>query len=214
MALKVFSNVKQIISGQVPNASNLAQGELAFGKITEDQKYHLYANSGGAIVDLVQEGIKGAVTLEDVLTAGNESSKSFTLKVESDYLDTISISPSNVTLKSTEGGYDLSTEIYPGTIDVINRDNEESLPVRISCQHGFIDQGYSVLSANPDRSLMLDEQKTVRDKIDVYSKAEVDALLQALQTQFNEHLSNAKAHPDMDVSDAVVSSASEAGFQQ
>ena len=208
MALKVFSNVKQIISGQVPNASNLAQGELAFGKITEDQKYHLYANSGGAIVDLVQEGIKGAVTLDDVLTAGGSSKKQIFLEEAPG--EGLTLSGQMIHLSNEISEY---LDIKPGCIKLTQ--GESQVLAEIS-DEGFTDHSFKILSANPDssRNLTAEEQVTVRNRANVYSKAEVDALIQALQTQFNEHLSNAKAHPDMDVSDAVASSASEAGFQQ
>lgn len=212
MALKVSSNVKQIISGQVPNASNLAQGEMAFGKITADEKYHLYANSGGAIVDLVQEGIKGAVTLDDVLTAGNSSEKNISIGtiVPSD--------PASATAVLTAGTLTLTDVencrafLSP---EVIRLTQGSNVTLEMGT-YGFTDYSYKILSANPSssRNLTAEEQVTVRNRVNVYSKAEIDALIQALQTQFNEHLSNAKAHPDMDVSDAVASSASEAGFQQ
>lgn len=207
MALKVFSNVKQIISGQVPNASNLAQGELAFGKITEDQKYHLYANSGGAIVDLVQEGIKGAVTLNDVLTAGNSSEKSISLNSKAPGTGT------ELTGNGISIADDVGNSLHLDSDGILQSGMQS---IAMSSNEGFVDNSFKVLSANPDssRNLTAEEQLTIRNRADVYSKAEVNALIQALQTQFNEHLSNAKAHPDMDVSDAVANSVSETGFQQ
>lgn len=207
MSLKVFSNVKQIISGQVPNASSLAQGELAFGKITADQKYHLYANSGGAIVDLVQEGIKGAVTLNDVLTAGNSSEKSISLNSKASGTGT------ELTGNGISIADDVGNSLHLDSDGILQSGMQS---IAMSSNEGFVDNSFKVLSANPDssRNLTAEEQLTIRNRADVYSKAEVNALIQALQTQFNEHLSNAKAHPDMDVSDAVANSVSETGFQQ
>lgn len=207
MSLKVFSNVKQIISGQVPNASNLAQGELAFGKITADQKYHLYANSGGAIVDLVQEGIKGAVTLNDVLTAGNSSEKSISLNSKASGTGT------ELTGNGISIADDVGNSLHLDSDGILQSGMQS---IAMSSNEGFVDNSFKVLSANPDssRNLTAEEQLTIRNRADVYSKAEVNALVQALQTQFNEHLSNAKAHPDMDVSDAVANSVSETDFQQ
>ena len=47
--MEIKSNVKLIVSGNVPTTSDLAVGELAFGIINSDGKVHLYCNPGDSI---------------------------------------------------------------------------------------------------------------------------------------------------------------------
>ena len=58
--MNISGKVRLITSGNVPTTDNLRVGELAFGKITDDGKVHLYGNPGngtaeGTIVELAIE---------------------------------------------------------------------------------------------------------------------------------------------------------------
>lgn len=208
MALKLFSNVKQITSGQIPSASNLDPGEMAFGRISTDNKYHLYANSEGAIVDLVQEGLKDAVSLDDVLKAGNISDQNLLIGSQNKSILRLFNKGINVDDSREDNHLYLHTEsvqLCKGSTPVVSMTSSE----------GFVDNSHKVLSANPDssRNLSTEEQKTVRDRADVYSKAEVDALIKGLKDQLDAHIDNITAHPDMNVTDADASVAAINKFQ-
>lgn len=189
MTLKVTSNVKQITSGQVPNASTLAPGELAFGLITEDSKYHLYGNNNGTVIDLTPQssGSSAEQTFDEVLTAGNTTGKIAKFVSESS-----------------------SAEVSSIGLAVLGSD---STTVKVTITSGFTDNEHKVLSSNPDtsRDLSATEQETVRTRVDVYSKAEVDALVSSLtaeisklQKQLSDHMVNVDAHTNMNVSDEFI----------
>jgi len=48
----IKSNVRNITSGQIPTVTDLPKGNIAFGYIEEDDRYHIYGNTFGYIEDL------------------------------------------------------------------------------------------------------------------------------------------------------------------
>jgi len=68
--INVISNLKVIRTGSVPTATTLPVGHMAFGKITETGKYHIFGNSDGVIKDYVID-LVGGTDLQDILNNGN-----------------------------------------------------------------------------------------------------------------------------------------------
>lgn len=172
MALQVQSNVKIITSGTIPTVwdgtKGLRVGEMAFGLISSDGKYHIYGNSQGTVVDLVASGggggtpIEGVPTLDAVLTQGNTSTKTIVLGTG---VKTSTYSGENITIADTTTGAEKS--------------------VIVSLAAGFVDNNKPVLSANADRVIAEADKATMRNtlgvygKTEVYSKTEVDNAINA-----------------------------------
>lgn len=157
--IKLVSNVGIITSGVAPTTDNLLPGQAAFGKISTDNKYHLFGNTGeggdkGKVVDIIVDTISSTVhpdTLEQVLTAGNQT----TLDI------TFDASTGNMTIIGHDG--------------ISVSDGSRSLSMKAG--EGFKDGGFSVLSANPNNSIDASEQNQMRSAIKVLSETEVKALV-------------------------------------
>ena len=150
MAIQLMSNVKIVTSGNAPTTENLLVGQAAFGKLTKDGLYHLWGNSDGTIVDLVMSTASGidAFDLQQVLTQGNETTLDIQINGESGAVTLIS----KTGVTATNGTRQLA--MIPAT--------------------GFTDAGQPVLSANPENTIDSSQAKTMRDFLEVYSKAEVN----------------------------------------
>lgn len=189
MALQVESNVKIIKSGNIPIAWNgttgLKEGEMAFGLITADNKYHLYGNSQGTVVDLVEASQSELQALDSVLTQGNESNKSIVLKdatesttttltgyyVETKLDDTHNSHMDDGGVHVTSG---LETAVVSSSsVSLTKEEESSSKKVSMSLTNGFSDNNKPVLSANPDRTIADADKTTMRNAINVYAKTEV-----------------------------------------
>lgn len=155
MAIQLMSNVKIITSGNKPTTTNLLPGQAAFGKLTEDGKYHLFGNTGeggaaGKVVDIVLDTYSAlaAPTLASVLAVGNTST-----------LD--------ILFKETAEGETLVTVGKGGVVAGTTKLTKD----------GFIDNGKVVLSANPNLVVSEADAATMCGFLNVYSKTEVDAKL-------------------------------------
>lgn len=161
MAIQLVSNVKIITTGVAPTTdAQLGLGQMAFGLIDADNKYHIYGNSEGTIIDLILASQGPVPTLQDVLTSGNTSTLSLVLS-DSTAGTTITVAPDLITAAIT--GADARTLTMNPAV-------------------GFKDDGAAVLSANPDNTITVAEATTMRTFLDVYSKAEVDAKIAGVFT--------------------------------
>lgn len=154
MAIQLMSNVKIITSGAKPTTATLLPGQAAFGKLTEDSKYHLFGNTGegggaGKVVDIVLDTYSAldAATLETVLTSGN------TTKL-------------NIVFQNEEG----VTKVTIGNTGI-------TMGTTTMTEAGFKDNGAAVLSGNPQLVVSDTEAATMRGFLKVYSKAEVDGMV-------------------------------------
>ena len=155
MAVQLMSNVKIITSGTAPTTENLLPGQAAFGKLNSDNKYHLFGNIGegggaGKVVDIVLDTYSSlaAITLDQVLQAGNST----TLDIE---------------FKETSEG---------PAVTIIGKDGL-TIGTTTVTSAGFKDNGYAVLSANPSNTIDTTAAQQMRTFLDTYSKAEVDAFV-------------------------------------
>ena len=154
MAIQLMSNVKIITSGAKPTTATLLPGQAAFGKLTEDSKYHLFGNTGegggaGKVVDIVLDTYSAldAATLETVLTSGN------TTKLNIVFQD--------------DGGV---TKVTIGNTGI-------TMGTTTMSEAGFKDNGAAVLSGNPNLTVSDTEAATMRGFLKVYSKTEVDGMV-------------------------------------
>lgn len=154
MAIQLMSNVKIITSGTKPTTATLLPGQAAFGKLTEDGKYHLFGNTGegggaGKVVDIVLDTYSAldAATLETVLTSGN------TTKL-------------NIVFQNEEG----VTKVTIGNTGI-------TMGTTTMTEAGFKDNGAAVLSGNPKLVVSDTEAATMRGFLKVYSKTEVDGMV-------------------------------------
>lgn len=152
MAVEVVSNVKIVTSGEKPTTENLLVGQAAFGKLTSDGLYHLWGNSDGTIVDLVMSTASGidAFDLDQVLNQGNTSAVDIQIK---DGTNVSIISKTNIS--TTNGTREL----------------------KMDPSAGFTDAGQPVLSANSNNTINPTQAATMRGFLDVFSKAETNALI-------------------------------------
>ena len=220
MALRIESNVKLITSGHSPivwnGSTGLKNGEMAFGFITAgDGNCHLFGNANGKIVDFTS-GI--VPTLDEVLAKGNTSSHSIRLEHDSEDISSyVNIDSSAITVHDKV----TNNELYLSRDSVKLLSSGGKITAEMSAARGFIDGDYKVLSSNPDasRDLSPGEQLTIRNRINVlskteveekianinlenyYTKPQVDELLDEIKQQLNEHIKSVVAHPDMNVSD-------------
>jgi len=77
--IQIPSNIKLIDSGEFPTTENLPKGNLAFGKITETDMYHLFGNSDDNIVDYMmqgEQGEQGESAYQSWLNTGNNGDES------------------------------------------------------------------------------------------------------------------------------------------
>lgn len=152
MAVEIVSNVKIVTSGVEPTTENLLVGQAAFGKLTSDGLYHFWGNSDGNIVDLVMSTASGidAFDLDQVLNQGNTSAIDIQIKDGTD-----------ITIISKTG------------ISTTNGTRE----LKMNPSVGFTDAGQPVLSANPNNTINSTQASTMRGFLDVFSKAETNALI-------------------------------------
>lgn len=191
MALQVQSNVKIIKSGNIPVAWNgttgLKEGEMAFGLITADNKYHLYGNSQGTVVDLIEASQSELQALDSVLAQGNSSTKSIVLigteyetlnndaTFSSDGLNFIKRHDGDSTIKIKN---DIKIDGVGTGRSAVFSDTKASFvagmaTVEMSSDTGFTDNNKPVLSANPSRTIVDSDKATMRNAINVYAKTEV-----------------------------------------
>lgn len=191
MALQVESNVKIIKSGNIPIAWNgttgLKEGEMAFGFITADNKYHLYGNSQGTVVDLVEASQSELQALDSVLTQGNTSNKSIVLTgTEYETLnndatfnsDGISFIKRHDGDSSVKIKNDIKIDGVGTSTSAVFSNTKASFTsgmgtVEMSVGTGFTDLDKPVLSANPNRTIVDADKTTMRNAINVYAKTEV-----------------------------------------
>lgn len=179
--IQLFSNVKIIRSGNKPTTDNLLPGQMAFGKINEDGKYHLFGNTGegevpeiGTVVDIIVDTMS-TLTLEEVLNAGNTT----TLDI------TFDASTGNTTIVGHDG--------------ITVSDGSRALTMKAG--EGFKDAGFAVLSANPANTVDASAQTQMRKAIDVLSKSEIQALIAGVykvkgtKTSFSELTSDTSYTP-------------------
>lgn len=89
MSIMVPTNVKLITSGNVPTTDDLAVGELAFGKVSFDGKFHIFGNPGdpnnvkGTIVEFAEhiERIQIMVRADDKTVMQGSSVPQYTSSV-------------------------------------------------------------------------------------------------------------------------------------
>lgn len=78
-----ISDIHTLTTGLPPTTASLHVGQLAYGLMVADGKYHLYINNGGSsIVDLLLERSFSSVGLNTVLQAGSTGNKSLIIDVD------------------------------------------------------------------------------------------------------------------------------------
>ena len=91
--IKIFSNVKKIVSGNIPTTDDLRPGEIAFGKITGTGAFHIFGNPGdlidpgnnslpGTIIELGNSGGTGSTLIASTDKPGGLAPGIFWIKLE------------------------------------------------------------------------------------------------------------------------------------
>lgn len=193
--IQLLSNVKIITSGKKPTIANLLPGQAAFGKIEVDGKYHLFGNTGeggenGKVVDIIidtlgGEGAIGTPTLDTVLASGNTTSVDIQFS-ETDETGTV------VTVISPDGIKSTATPVGEGAT---------ATTLSMLSGEGFKDNGFAVLSGNPNNVVTDTEKATMRNVLDVLSRTETTALIAGVYSpkgskdSFNDLVSDATYTP-------------------
>lgn len=190
--IELLSNVKYITSGLAPTAANLNVGELAFGRLTIDGKYHIFGNNGTGVTDIVLDSVENllkAMSLDKVLANGNTAENiSILLSGVSDGYKVQSPTGSSELigdeLNIRRGSLTLTAEADEIRVVDSTLSPEGQLDtISFSIAHGFLDQGYKVLTGNPATSrnaFTPAEQALMRDRISTYSRSEIEGKLSAI----------------------------------
>jgi hypothetical protein len=156
MAIKLNSNLKIITSGSVPTTDNLMIGEAAFGYIPDSGdtggKYHLFCNPGdkdftGNPEDNIGKIIDLIIPIEVVQTMGTSVSSVMSQNAVSILIQAIQA--------------------------VLNKIWDSTEPD----EGELVDNGYAVLSSDPQRVYAAAQITQFLEVLGVYTKEEVDAKL-------------------------------------